>query len=135
VGAFGFTKLFGYTLGEIANRKELSGGSLLALLLLISIVLGTIPLRGNRLDRSEWRDYHGGRTLYEPDPPSPSPAFSISMPCWNFATAASFPFVPKGQHESAKTAAAQGGLESNEDMADTIFLIEGACSCSGGATR
>jgi len=46
VGAFVFTKLFGYTLSEIANRKELSGGFLLALLLLLSIVLGTIPLAG-----------------------------------------------------------------------------------------
>jgi len=46
MGRPSLTKLFSYSLSEIANTRELSGGFLLALLLLLTIVLGTIPLAG-----------------------------------------------------------------------------------------
>jgi len=46
MGRPSLTKLFSYSLSGIANTRELSGGFLLALLLLLTIVLGTIPLAG-----------------------------------------------------------------------------------------
>jgi len=46
MGRPSLTKLSSDSLSEIANTRELLGGFLLALLLLLTLVLGTIPLAG-----------------------------------------------------------------------------------------